>query len=144
MKISKKLFVVLSLVAILAGMFATTAFAANTRVVRYADVNTFKVLDNQPATFRLLGSYTCDSVQVNAVVSGKIISVYAYDVKTRYTGRGCGKATKFRKDINVGALVPGVYTIIINPSATGRGQKVFKGFIAPMFPTPVPAAAPVQ
>ena len=77
MKISKKLFVVLSLVAVLAGLFATTAFAANTRVVRYADVNTFKVLDNQPATFRLLGSYTCDSVQVNAVVSGKIISVYA-------------------------------------------------------------------
>jgi|GEM_PF-2022689 len=143
MKFSKKFFLVLGLVALLTAAIATTAFAANTRVVRLADVVKIKMLDDQPATFRLLGSYTCDKVQFNSSVSGKVITIYAYDVKIRYTGHGCDTSKGYRKDVTIGTLVPGIYTIIVNPDANGKGQKVLKGFIAPMIPTPVPTSAPV-
>jgi hypothetical protein len=142
MKFSKKLFIVLGLVALLTAAFATTAFAADTRVVRYASVVKVKVLDDQPATFRLLGNYTCDRVRFSTSVSGKTITIYANDVKVRYTGRGCDASNSFRRDITVGPLVPGIYTILVNPNENGKGQKILKGFIAPMIPTPT--AAPAQ
>jgi len=141
MKFSKKLFIVLGLVALLTAAFATTAFAANTRIVRYASVIKVKVMDDQPATFRLLGNYTCDRVQINSSVSGKVITIYANDVKVRYTGKGCDTTTNYRKDISVGTLVPGIYTILINPDTNGKPQKKITGFIAPLIPTPVPTQA---
>lgn len=140
MKFSKKFFIVFGLVAMLTGLFATTALAANTRIVRLATVTKIKVLDDQPATFRLLGSYTCDKVQVNSFVSGKVITIYANDVKNKYTGRGCDTTTSFGKDISLGTLVPGTYTVLVNPDANGKPQKKLKGFIAPLIPvTPAPA-----
>jgi hypothetical protein len=142
MKFSKKFFIVLGLVAILASLFASTALAADTRMVRYANVNKIRVMDDQPATFRLLGNYTCDKVQFNTSVSGKVITIYAYDAKVRYTGHGCDTTKSFLREITVGPLVPGVYTILVNPNENGKGQKILKGFIAPMIPTP--AAAPAQ
>ena len=142
MKFSKKFFLVLGLVAILASLFASTALAADTRTVRYANVSKIRVMDDQPATFRLLGNYTCDKVQFNTSVSGKVITIYAYDAKVRYTGRGCDTTKSFLREITVGPLVPGVYTILVNPNENGKGQKILKGFIAPMIPTP--AAAPAQ
>jgi hypothetical protein len=141
MKFSKKLFIVLGLVALLTAAFATTAFAANTRVVRFADVIKVKVMANQPATFRLLGSFTCDKVQINSSVSGKTITIYANDVKIKYTGKGCDTVTSFRKDISVGTFVPGTYTVLINPDASGKPQKKISAFIAPLIPTPVPTQA---
>ena len=141
MKFSKKFVLILGLVALLTAAFATTALAADTRVVRFASVVKVKVLDDQPATFRLVGSYTCDKVQVNSSVSGKVITIYAYDVKNRYTGKGCDASLGFRKDISVGVLVPGTYTVLINPDANGKPQKKLNGFIAPLMPvTPTPAA----
>jgi hypothetical protein len=141
MKFGKKFFIVLGLVGILASLFATTAFAADTRVVRYAEVIKVKMLDNQPASFMLLGDITCDKVQFNSSVSGKTISIYAYDVKIKYTGVGCGASKSFKRAINVGTLVPGTYTVLINPDGTGKAQKKFT-FIAPMLPaTATPAAA---
>ncbi len=142
MKFSKKFFIVLGLVAILASLFASTALAADTRIVRYANVSKIRVMDDQPATFRLLGNYTCDKVQFNTSVSGKTITIYAYDAKVRYTGRGCDSTNAFRRDITVGPLVPGVYTILVNPNENGKGQKILKGFIAPMLPAAT--AAPAQ
>ncbi|MEI7849884.1 MAG: hypothetical protein WCK35_29090 [Chloroflexota bacterium] len=144
MKFGKKFFLVLGLVALLTAAFASTAFAADTRVVRYASVVKVKVLDDQPATFRLLGNYTCDRVQINSSVSGKVITINAFDAKIKYTGKGCGTIKSFRKDISVGTLVPGIYTIVINPDQNGKGAKVIKRFIAPMIPTPQPTAAPAK
>lgn len=144
MKFSKRFFLILSLVALLTAALSTTAFAANMRVVRYANVSQIKVLGTQPATFRLLGSYTCDKLQLNASVSGKIITIYAYDAKVRYTGQGCDHSTPFKRDMSIGTLVPGVYTILVNPDENGRGQKTLKGFIAPMLPTSSSTGAPVQ
>ena len=140
MKFSKKLFLVLSLVALLAAAFATTALAADTRVAKYASVIKIAAINNQPATFRLLGSYTCDKVQLNSSVSGKVISIYAYDVKIRHTGHGCDASNGYRKEITVGTLVPGTYTVLVNPDGNGRAQKKFS-FIAPMLPTATPAGA---
>ena len=140
MKFGKKFFLVLGLVAILASLFATTAFAAETRVAKYAGVTKIMAINNQPAAFRLLGSFTCDKVQLNSSVSGKVISIYAYDVKIRYTGRGCDTSKSYRKDLTVGTLVPGTYTVLVNPDGTGKAQKTFT-FIAPMLPTSTPAPA---
>ena len=144
MKFSKKFFLILGLVALLTAAFATTAFAADMRVVRNASVVKVTVLNNQPATFCLLGSYTCDKVQINSFVTGKVINIYAYDIKNMYTGKGCGASKGFRKDISVGNLVPGTYTVLINPDANGKSQKVIKGFIVPLIPTPVPSATPAK
>jgi hypothetical protein len=143
MNINKKLFITLGLVLLLTATLVAISpvnrvFAADTRAVRFAEVVKVQVLDDQPATFRISGSYTCDSVQLNSSVSGKTISIYVYDVKVKYSGRGCDTSTSFRKNINVGTLVPGVYTILINPDVNGKGQKVLKGFIAPMMSTPTP------
>ncbi len=140
MKFGKKFFIVLGLVAILASLFATTALAADTRVAKYAGVTKIAATNNQPATFRLLGSFTCDKVQLNSSVSGKVISIYAYDVKIRYTGHGCDTSKGYRKDIMVGTLVPGTYTVLVNPDGNGRAQKKFT-FIAPMLPTATPTGA---
>jgi hypothetical protein len=141
MKFSKKLFVALCLVALLVATVASTASAAGTRVVRLATVKKVLVLDNQPATFRLIGSYTCDKLQINTAVSGKVITITVQDVKVRYTGKGCDTVKSFRKDISVGTLVPGTYTVLINPDGSGKFQKKLKGFVAPLIPataTPAP------
>lgn len=139
MQVSKKFFVILGLVALLAATLFTTAFAADTRVVKFATVVKVKVLEDQPATFRLLGSYTCDKVQVNTSVSGKVITIYVYDVKNKHTGQGCDKATGFSKEIRIGSLIPGTYTVLVNPESNGKAQKKLKGFIAPLIPaTPAP------
>ena len=139
MQFNKKLFIVLGLVALLASLFATTAFAADTRIVRLAAVTKIKLLDDQPATFRMLGSYTCDKVQINSSVSGKTLSIYAYDVKERYTGRGCDTSKSYRKEFSIGTLVPGTYTVLVNPDSKGKAQKKFT-FIAPVLPdTATPA-----
>ena len=142
MKLSKKFFIVLGLVAMLAAMFTTVAFASGYKIARFASVTKVTTLNNQPATFRLLGSYTCSKVELNSSVSGKVISIYAYDLKEIGNGKPCGVTTAgYRKDITVGTLVPGRYTVLINPDGTGRAQKKFT-FIAPMMPataTPSPA-----
>ncbi len=137
----KKLFTTIGLLALLLAMFTTSAFAVSTRAVRPAQVTDLKVLDDQPATFRLRGIYTCDFVEFKSEVNGKTITITAIDTKVKYTGTGCDNQTSFRRDIKVGTLVPGVYTVIINPDAKGKGQKVLKGFIAPPIATSTPAPA---
>ena len=142
MKFSKKFFLVLGLVSLLAVLFTTVAFAGGTKIARFASVVKVTTINSQPATFRLLGSYACSKVQLSSSVSGKVISIYAYDLKEIGNGKPCGTTTAgYRKDITVGTLVPGRYTVLINPDGTGRAQKKFT-FIAPMMPataTPAPA-----
>ena len=146
MKFAKKLLPILALVAILATLFTSVAFAATpsaTRVVRLADVTTLKVLDDQPATFRLAGTYTCDFVDIKATVSGKLITITASDVKVMYTGKPCGAIKNFRRDVNLGVLVPGIYKVVVNPVVNAKPQKVLTGFIAPILPpTPIPTLQP--
>ena len=143
MKYRNKFLLVLSLVAVLATLFTSTALAASiTRVVRPAVVFDLKVRDDQPATFRLRGTYTCDKVQVSTAVEGKTIIIKVEDVKVRYTGVPCGKTKTFLRDVVITPLVPGVYTVLINPDENGKGQKVIRNFVAPVYATPTPAPAP--
>lgn len=143
MKFSQKFFVVLGLVAILASLFASTALAGGTKIARFASVSKVTVVNNQPATFRLLGEITCTKVQLNSSISGKTISIYAYDLKEIGNGQPCGASKGFRREITVGPLIPGTYTVLINPDGEGQAQKKLK-FVAPLLPTPTPAAAPAQ
>ena len=144
MKFKQKIWLVVMLVAMLATLFTTSALATSTRAVRPAVVTTLKVLADQPAVFRLQGQYTCDFVAVQANVTGKTITITATDTKIKYTGRGCDKLKSFHREVNLGVLVPGVYTIKVNPNLNGKGQKTLKGFIAPLVPTVQPAVGPAQ
>ena len=143
MKFSQKFFIVLGLVALLASLFASTAFAGGAKISRFASVSKVTVVNNQPATFRLLGAITCTKVQLASSVSGKTISIYAYDLKEIGNGQPCDSSKGYRREITVSPLVPGNYTVLINPDGNGKAQKKLK-FVAPMLPTPTPAAAPAQ
>jgi hypothetical protein len=134
MKFSKKFFIVLGLVAMLAASLFTTAFAADTKVVRFADVTKLQVLDDQPATFSILGSYICDRVQVDSYIAGKTIYINAYDVKFKNTGRGCGTEHSFKRTVNLGNLVPGTYIVVVNVDSSGKAGKKIRNFIAPLLP----------
>ena len=142
MKFSKKFFIVLGMVSLLAVLFTSVAFAGGTKIARFASVVKVTTINNQPATFRLLGSYACSKVQLSSSVSGKVISIYAYDLKAVGNGIPCDtKISGYRKDVTVGTLVPGNYTVLINPDGQGNAQKKLK-FVAPMLPataTPAPA-----
>jgi len=140
MKNSNKFFLALALVALFTSIFAGSALAADSRIVRFADIYKVKLLGTQPASLQLLGTITCDYVQVNSSVSGKTINIYVYDVKIKYTGVGCGQVKSFKRTINVGTLVPGKYTVLINPDGHGKPQKKVL-FIAPMLPANTPTAA---
>ena len=141
MKFGKKFFLILVLVAILTSLFASTAFAGGTKITRFASVSKVTVLANQPATFRLLGAITCTKVQLNSSVSGKTILIYAYDLKEIGNGRPCGRSKSYRRDITVGTLVPGTYTVLINPDGKGNAQKKLT-FVAPLLPATATPAVP--
>jgi hypothetical protein len=142
----KKLFLLTTLVAMLATatLTASAAPAQSTRVVGMAQATKLMVLDDQPATFKLIGEFKCDYAQVTSAVAGKTITIYAYDVKIKYNGKPCmetGTRT-FKQIINLGNLVPGTYTILVNPGGDGKAQKKLKGFVAPLIPTPTPSFTP--
>jgi hypothetical protein len=136
----KKLFFITALVAILAtaALPATSALALTTRIVGFATVNKSSVVTSLPASFRLRGTYTCDRVQINSSVSGKTITIYVYNIKIKGGGNTCANEQAYNRVINVGTLVPGNYTVLINPDGNGKPQKKFF-FTAPMLPTPTPA-----
>jgi hypothetical protein len=142
MKFSKKFLLVLSLVALLATLFATTAFAASAKEVyqQHATITKVKVLDDQPATFRVMGSYACDKVRIQTQVSGKTIYINVWDVKNK--GNDCSNHHRFDKTVTVAPLVPGTYTVLFNVDPeTGKAQRKIKGLIAPLIPaTPTPAS----
>lgn len=130
----KKLFFLTALVALLAAasLPASSAFALVPHNVRYALVNQASVVGNQPASFRLRGTFMCDKVQLTSAISGKVITIYAYDVNLTPNGKRCSKAQAFNRVIAVGRLVPGKYTVIVNPTNPGLQQKKFT-FIEPIF-----------
>ncbi|NCP86791.1 MAG: hypothetical protein CO094_08945 [Anaerolineae bacterium CG_4_9_14_3_um_filter_57_17] len=114
------------------------------KIMGYASVTKIKVLDNQPATFRITGVGTCDKVEYSAVVAGKNIIIKFYNVKV--TNRDCGMGaagTVFSRTINLGTLVPGFYVIRVNPDpVTGKGAITIRNFVAPAVPAAAPAGAP--
>jgi hypothetical protein len=135
----KKLFFLAALVAILAtaALPGSPAFASSTRVVGFASVDKVSVVSDQPASFRLRGTYTCDKVQVSSSVNGKVIDITINNVKIVGGGNKCQTKQAFNRIVNVGILVPGKYTVYVNRASTGVAQKKFT-FIAPLIATVEP------
>ncbi len=135
MKFSKKFLLVLTLVALLTTLIASSAFAAGAKEIyqQHAAITKVKVLDNQPATFRVMGSYACDKVRIQTQVSGKTIYINVWDVKNK--GNDCDRHHRFDKTVTVAPLVPGTYTVLFNVNPeTGKSQRKIKGLIAPLIP----------
>lgn len=132
----KKLFFLTALVALFAAAVlpASSAFALVPHNARYALVKQASaVVNNQPATiFRLRGTYMCDKVQLASTISGKVITIYAYDINLTPNGKRCSKVQGFNRVISVGRLALGRYTVIVNPTNPGLQQKKFT-YITPLF-----------
>jgi len=136
----KKLFFATALLALLAvaALPAAPAFALTTRNVRFASVNKVSVVADQPAAFRLRGTYTCDKPQITSAVSGKVITINVWDVKIVGHGNPCDTKQPYNRVVTVGVLVPGKYTVYINSTNPGLAAKKLH-FIAPLIPpTPTP------
>jgi hypothetical protein len=144
MKFSKKFFIVLGLVALLASLFVTTAFAGGIKTKGFAVVDKYAVLSNQPLTLQFKGHLACDKVEVSSAVSGKDIYVTLKDVKFIGNGKPCkdSRPYGFTKQISFTSLVPGNYTVYVNSDGNGKWQKKFK-IVAPLLPTPTPAGTAV-
>ena len=142
MKFSKKLFIVLGLVALLTSLFASTAFAGGIKTRGFAVVDKYSVLSSQPLTLQFKGHLACDKALISGSVSGKNITVTILDTKTIGGGKPCvdNRPKAFTKQISFGNLVPGTYTVYVNPDGNGKWQKKFK-IVAPLLPTPTPAGA---
>ena len=135
----KKLFFLSVLVAMIAtaALPGSPVFALSTRIVGFASVDKVSVVTDQPASFRLRGTYTCDKVQISSSVVGKTITINVNNAKIVGGGNKCQTKQAYNRVITVGVLVPGTYTVYINRANTGKAQKKFT-FIAPLIATPVP------
>ena len=143
MKFSKKFFIVLGLVAMLTSLWASTAFADSIKTKGFAEVDKYAVLSAQPLTLQFKGHLACDKALISGSVSGKSIYVNILDAKTIGGGKACvdNRPKSFTKQISFASLVPGTYTVYVNSDGNGKWQKKFK-VVAPLLPTPTPAAAP--
>ena len=137
MKFGKKLFIVLGLVAILASLFVTTAFAGGPTGDMGAGspvkVDKYDIIIAPPLTIlQLQGKALCGSVvqQPSSLVSGKKIYITVQFLKF---GGLCAYPTSERwgKQVSFTNLTPGAtYTVYINPGNSAGGIKSFK-FVAP-------------
>jgi hypothetical protein len=142
MKFSKKLFIVFGLVALLTGLFASTAFAGGIKTKGFAVVDKYAVLSNQPLTIQFKGHLACDQAMISGSVSGKSLYVSILDTKNIGGGKPCddSRSKSYTRQFTFSGLVPGVYTVYVNADGSGKWQKKFK-VVAPLYPTPTPAKA---
>ena len=142
MKFSKKFFIVLGLVALLTSLWASTALAGGLKVKGFAEVTKYAVLNTRPITLQFKGHLACDQALISGSVSGKTINVTILDVKNIGSGKPCKdeRTKSYTKEISFTGLVPGIYTVYVNPDGNGKWQKKFK-VVAPVLPTPTPAPA---
>ena len=146
MKFRKKFLLVLTLVALLTTLIASSAFAAGTKEVyqQHASVSKAKVLSTGPgaATIRVMGNYTCDKIRAHTSVSGKTIYIEVWDVKNK--GNDCDNHDSYTRDLSFKSLVPGKYTVLVNlHPKTGQAQRKLTNLVIPVYPaTPTPAIAP--
>ncbi len=129
----RKLFSIIALVALLVTAFVpvSAAYADGARIKGFASISKVTVVDPAVASFKLLGSYTCDKMLSSAKVEGKTVSIFIYDIKKVGSGNQCNTSKGFKTFVTLGRLVPGTYTVLINPDGTGKFQKKLK-FVMPM------------
>jgi hypothetical protein len=136
----KKLFFLTVLVALVAALLPTAAFADQIKVKDFAQVDKFSVVSTNPMTLQFKGWIGCDKAIISGSVSGKNLYVSILDAKTVGGGKACDDkhSRPYTKQISFGTLVPGNYTVYVNVDGNGKPQKKFK-LVAPMLPTPTPA-----
>lgn len=142
----KKLFFIVALVALLATAIlpGSAAYADAVKVKGFASVSKVTVLGVSPeVSFKLLGAITCDRLSTNYTVSGKTIAVYAYDVKNVGSGVACEKSKNRIATVTIpGPLVPGVYTVLVNPNESGSKWQKKLQVVVPVSATATPAPKP--
>jgi len=136
----KKLFYLTVLVALVAALLPTAAFADQIKIKDFAQVNKYAVLSTNPMTLQFKGWIGCDKAVISGKVDGKNLYVTILDAKTIGGAKACAdqRNRAFTKRISFGTLVPGNYTVYVNVGPNGKPQKKFK-LVAPMLPTPTPA-----
>ena len=145
----KKLFFVTVLFALLATAIlpGSTAYADAVKVKGFASISKVTVLDvsSTGVTVKLLGAITCDKMVTSYAVNGKAIAIFAYDVKNVGGGVACNEKNSKNRNAFVtipGPLVPGVYTVYVNPDDTGRKwQKKFQ-IVVPVAVKTTPSPKP--
>jgi hypothetical protein len=142
MKFNKKFFLILALVALVAALLPTAAFASGIKTRGFVQVDKYSVLSTLPMTLQFKGHLACQKVDISSSVIGKSIYVDLRDAKIIGAGKPCTDTSgkSFTKQVSLGVLVPGNYTVYINANGNGKWQKKFK-VVAPMLPTPMPAVA---
>ena len=142
MKFSKKFFLILALVALVASLLPTAAFASGIKTKGFVQIDKYSVLSTQPLTLEFKGHLACQKVDISTSVVGKTIYVTLLDAKVIGGGVPCDDARSktFTRRVSLGVLVPGNYTVYVNMDSNGRWQKKLK-LVAPMLPTATPAAA---
>jgi hypothetical protein len=142
----KKLFFVTVLFALLATAIlpGSAASADAVKVKGFAYVSKITVLSVSPnVSFKFLGDITCDKMLTRYAVRGKAIAVFAYDVKNIGGGAACDKSKSRRGYVTIpGPLVPGVYTVYINPNDAGTKWQKKLTIVVPVIATATPAPKP--
>jgi hypothetical protein len=136
----KKVFFITVLVALLAALLPTAAFADQIKVKDFAQVDKYAVVSVNPMTLQFKGWIGCDKAVISGKVDGKNLYVTILDAKTVGGGKACNDKHNraYSKQISFGTLVPGTYTVYINMNENGKWQKKFQ-VVAPLLPTPTPA-----
>jgi len=142
MKFNKKFFLILALVALVAALLPTAAFAGGIKTKGFVQIDKYSVLSTQPLMLEFKGHLACQKVDISASVVGKNIYVDLKDAKIIGAGKPCDdvRSKGFTKQVSFGVLVPGTYTVYVNLDSSGKWQKKFK-VVAPMLSTATPAAA---
>lgn len=144
MKFNKKFFLILALVALVATLLPTAAFASGIKTKGFVQIDKYSILSTQPLTIQFKGHFACQKVDISYSVVGKNIYVTLMDAKVIGGGIPCDdtRSKGFTKQVSLGVLVPGNYTVYVNLDSSGRWQKKFK-LVAPMLPTTPAVGSPV-
>ena len=138
----KKIFFITVLVALLAALLHSAAYADQIKVKDFAQVDKYAVLSARPLILEFKGHLGCDKAVVSGSVSGKAIYANIADTKIVGGGKACDdkRNRTYTKQITYGSLVPGTYTVYVNLNSNGKWQKKFQ-VVIPLAPTPTPAPA---
>ena len=138
----KKLFFLTVLVALVAALLPSAAFADEIKTKDFALVDKYAVVSVRPLVLEFKGHIGCDKAVVSGKVDGKTIYATIVDAKTVGGGKACDdkRNRTYTKQITYGLLVPGVYTVYVNTNSNGKWQKKFQ-VVIPLAPTPTSAPA---
>ncbi len=142
----KKLFFVLTLVALVAASLPGAVFAQvpadEGKFKQFASVTKYEIKGVQPLVVRFSGQIACDKAVLTSSTNAKNLYVTISDIKMVGGGKPCNPTQNkgYTREVNFGVLAPGTYTVYVNLNSNGKFEKKFK-VVAPALPvtkTPAP------